>query len=157
MTLITLQGNEVLLVGSDVATGQDCCCGENCDASALDEDAQPDVVVSGSTCLCESGTHNGSYEFTSSDGTIWSWIGTSTCDYLEGASEILAVVTVTVACDAETGNWLVVVSTYQVDARFATGTIATKQLTVENGVLTGTVTVPMESPGTDCELTVTFG
>lgn len=27
MTLITLQGNEVLLVGSDVATGAECCCG----------------------------------------------------------------------------------------------------------------------------------
>lgn len=156
MTLITFQDGKAVMRDGKVGTEQECCC-TPCDASLLDQNAQPDVTVQ-STCVCEAGTHDGNYPFeTSNGGTVWAWSGTTTCDYIEGDAEVYANIIITVECDATTGDWIVSVGTYQVDARFMSGIISTKALSVVNGVLTGTVVVPLLGPGDDCQVTLTFG
>jgi len=167
MTLITFEEGKAVFRDGKVGTEQACCCdgGEEdqedfCDSA--DQVSQPSVVVTGSTCSCETGTHNGTYPF---DGFYefggYLWEGTTNCDVLQDAfgTVFLTPISVGVSCEL-----LVSVSTYQLgDGGFPSGMTGTKDgstsLSVdEDGHITGQVSVDLSDVnGNACSVTVTFG
>lgn len=157
MTLITFQDGKPVMRDGKIGTEQDCCCGGGCSSAGLEQFGQPTVSVTDGGCPCNAGTHSGTYDFSYHFNGVWSWDGTTTCEYVDGAP-VLANIGVSVTCDAATGNWIVTVFTYQFDSLFISGTLSTRSLTVNNGNLEGSVEVEMYGAGVlQCTFTVTFG
>jgi len=173
MTLITFQDGKPLMKDGKVGTEQDCCCepggggsdgegeGENlCDSA--DQASQPSVVVTGSTCSCETGTHNGTYPFVAySASGGYQWGGTTNCDVQEDAfgTVFLTPLGVVVSCD-----FFVSVNTYELSdgglpsGMSGTADGATSLSVDEDGHITGQVTVDLSGAGGNaCSVTVTFG
>lgn len=157
MTLITWQNGGPVLRDGKVGTGSACCCGGGCDSSGLNTGDQPDVAITDGGCPCNAGTHSGTYAFASHFAGVWSWDGTTTCEWLDGAP-VLANLGVSVTCDGTTGEWVVTVYSYQLDNIPINGELRTKSLTVNAGVLTGTVDVDMYfGNALQCTFTIAFG
>jgi len=162
MTLIAMQGEAVVMRNAKIGTGQECCCVQEGFCDEADQTSQPSVVVTGSTCSCETGTLNGTYPFVAySDFGGYQWLGTTNCDVQEDAfgTVFLAPINVAVSCDL-----VVFVSTYQLsDGGFPTGMVgltdgSTSLSVDEDGHITGQVTVDLSGAGDNaCSVTVTFG
>jgi hypothetical protein len=154
MTKITFPDGKVLLVDGKVGTEQACCC---CNLSSADDTTQSAVSMT-TDCTCESGTLDGSYNYTGVDFNGYGWGGTSTCD-TDAFGTFLAPVSINID-----NNCLVGVSTYALgDDGFPTGLNGTADgtglLSVDgSGNIVGTVSVDLENfDGVQCTATVVFG
>lgn len=172
MTLITFQDGKVVFRDGKVGTEQACCCEQGCcglDASAT----QPSVVVSGSDCVCENGSHNGTYSyqgnfyFNSNQSRTWFWTGQTSCETEIFGSPFFSDISISVTCTSGE-DWTVSVATYALPAgtiHAINGQIVTCGLSINaSGDIAGSVEIELvgdfDFDGTNeysCTMTLTFG
>lgn len=141
--------------------GGDCgCCCPPCSPAVEDvnTDEQPDVVAT-SDCPCEDGnTLAATITFQGHFNGVWSWVGTTDCDYSSFFDEF-SQLAVDVSCDC--GDWVINAATYVFDLTSVSGTTrsSTAFTLGANDSLSGTVAIDMKdlSDNVVCTITLVFG